>query len=214
MPSHRLRRVAQGQGGFSLVELLIAMFIASILLGLVVQSLGQASQDQQDIERRSQMQTDAQLGLERMTREIRQATWLQFHSSSVVDINVRVRSSAQSYGVYRLVRYDCSGDACLRSEGAPVNYPPPLSPTFDTTTEVVGAQTADAGSRRGVIVRHDIFRPVRIDPATGASVTDFARPDFLFVRMQLEIAQLHDPDNRRLTIEDGVSLRNRTGYAG
>ncbi len=40
-------------------------------------------------------------------------------------------------------------------------------------------------------------------------------PDFLFVRMQLEIEQLRSTaDNRRVTIEDGVSLRNLTDFAG
>ena len=132
MLRRRLRRVNQDQRGFTLIELLVAMPIAMLLLGSVIAMLGQASDDQQDIERRSQMQSDAQIGLERMTRELRQATWVYFRSSSVIDVNVRVRATSTSDGVYRLVRFDCSGDTCVRSEGPATTYPPAAAPTFST----------------------------------------------------------------------------------
>ena len=141
MPCRRQRRLIQGQGGSTLIELLVAMPIAIVLLGLVVQSLGQAGHDQQDIERRTEMLTDAQIGLERMTRELRQATWVYFRSSSVVDINVRgARRAPARDGVYRLVRYDCSGDICLRSEGAPVDLP---------AAGLAGLREVDDHHRRG-----------------------------------------------------------------
>ena len=190
------------------------MSIAVALLGVVVQALGRASQDQQDIERRAQMQTDAQIGLERMTREIRQASWLYFRSSAVVDLNVAVRPDPTAQGVQRLVRYDCSGDTCRRYEGAPSVYPPPATPTFERVEDLIGADITDPGSRRGRVVRHDVFRPARIDPATGESVTDFSTPDFLTVRMTLEIEPLYPTGEvRRITLEDGVSLRNVTEFA-
>jgi prepilin-type N-terminal cleavage/methylation domain-containing protein len=208
------RGIRQGQGGFTLIELLVAMTIAVALLGVIIAELGRASQDQQDIERRAQMQTDAQIGLERMTRELRQASWLYFRSSAVVDLNVRVRSGPAVQGVPRLVRYDCSTDTCRRYEGPPSVYPPPASPTFERTEDIIGADVADWGSRRGSVVRHDVFRPARIDPVTGAAVTDFSAPDFLTVRMTLEIEPLYPSgDVQRITIEDGVGLRNVTEFA-
>jgi hypothetical protein len=190
------------------------MSIAVALLGVVIQALGRASQDQQDIERRSQMQIDAQIGLERMTRELRQASWLYFRSSAVVDLNVKVRPSPTAPGVQRLVRYDCSADTCRRYEGAPSVYPPPASPTFERVEDLIGADVADRGSRRGSVVRHDVFRPARIDAATGASVADFSAPDFLTVRLTLEIQPLYPSGEvQRITLEDGVSLRNVTEFA-
>lgn len=190
------------------------MPIAIVLLGLVVQALGQAGQDQQDIERRTEMLSDAQLGLEKMTRELRQATWVRFQTSSVVDINVRVRSSVSTDGVFRLVRYDCSSEVCLRQEGAPVAYPPPASPAFAKSSIAIGAEPEANGLRRGQIVGHDVFRPTKLDAATGATTVDYLDPDFLMIRLRLEIESLKPEDDTRfVTIEDGISLRNRTGFA-
>ncbi len=213
MTSSRQRWLIHGQRGSTLIELLVAMPIAVVLLGLVVQSLGQAGHDQQDIERRTELLTDAQLGLERMTRELRQATWVRFQSSSVVDINVRVRASSSSDGVYKLVRFDCSGEVCLRQEGPPAAYPPPASPSFTKSTIAIGAPAEDNGLRRGQIVGHNIFRPTRLDPATGATTVDYLQPDFLMIRLRLQIERLRGGEPRLVTIEDGISLRNRTGFA-
>jgi type II secretory pathway pseudopilin PulG len=216
MPSARLRRLVQGQGGSTLIELLVAMPIAIVLLGLVVQSLGTAGRDQQDIERRTDALTNGQIGLERMTRELRQATWLYFRSSSVVDINVKVRATPTSTAADRLVRFDCSGDTCERSEGPPVIYPPPASPTFAKTATLIGEPGATLYNRGGQLVGHDVFRPRSVDPATGASTTDFADPDFVLIRLQLSVKTRHatsgDADHP-LTLEDGVSLRNRSTFA-
>lgn len=189
------------------------MPIAIVLLGLVVQSLGRAGIDQQDIERRTETLTDAQLGLERMTREVRQATWLRFQSSSVVDLNVRVRSGAAADGAFRLVRYDCSGEVCMRHEGPPVAYPPPASPSFTNSVVAIGAPVEGNGLRRGQIVGHDVFRPTRLDPATGATQVDYITPDFLLIRLRLKVERLHGGKPPQVTLEDGISLRNRTGFA-
>lgn len=210
MPNHRHRRGILGQGGFTLIELLIAMSISLALLSMVVRSLGQAGTDQRDVERRSQALINGQIGLERMTRELRQATWVYFRSSSVVDINVRVRAAAAGSGVFRLVRHDCSGETCLRSEGPATIYPPPASPSFDVTQILLGASESDNGARSGQILGHDIFRPLRVDPATGTRTVDFLAPDFMQVRLRLSV-----PGRERvLELEDGVNLRNRTQFAG
>src|SRR3954451_11519440 len=114
MPYHRLRRLIQGQGGSTLLELLVAMPIAVMLVGLSVQALGIAGTSQQDIERRTEAVTQAQIGLERMTRELRSARWVYVRNSSVVDIDAMVRRNASSQSVERLVRYDCSDVDCVR----------------------------------------------------------------------------------------------------
>lgn len=216
MPFHRLRRLVQGQGGSTLIELLVAMPIAIVLLGLVVQSLGTAGRDQQDIEGRTEALTNGQIGLERMTRELRQATWVYFRSSAMVDLNVPVRATTTGTGTDRLVRYDCTADICERFEGPPVTYPPASSPSFTKSQRVLGADAQTLGERDGFIVNHDIFRPTDVDPVTGARTVDFVDPDFLFIRIQLAYRdrRLDSEAGRRspLVLEDGVSLRNRSTY--
>lgn len=200
----------RGQGGSTLIELLVAMPIAIVLLGLVVQALGNAGISQQDIERRSEALTQGQLKLESMTREIRAADWVYFRSSSVVDIDARVRATATSSSVHRLVRYDCSGEVCTRSEGAPTSFPPPAAPAFASTRVVLGDPAADVRGRGGQITGHDIFAPTRLDSATGKATPDFVTPDFVFVRLQLAVKRRKAP----IVLEDGVSLRNRSTFAG
>ncbi len=210
MPSVRQRRSIHGQVGSTLIELLVAMPIAIVLLGVVVASLGQAGRDQQDIERRTEALNHGQLGLERMTRELRQATWLYFRSSSLVDLNVRVRANATSNGAYQLVRWDCSGETCVRSEGPPVAYPPPAVPGFSSTAVLIGQSRSDIGGREGQIIGHDVFRPMKIDEATGERTLEYASPDFVGVRLRL--ADSTRPDGM-LELQDGVNLRNRTTFA-
>src|SRR3954454_3208193 len=132
MPYHRLRRLIQGQGGSTLIELLVAMPIAILLLAVVVQDLGVAGRKQRDMERRTVALSQGQIGLERMTRELRQANWVYVRSSSTIDVDVMVRSGPTATSVHKLVRYDCSGVGCIRYEGIATAYPPPATPSFAT----------------------------------------------------------------------------------
>jgi type II secretory pathway pseudopilin PulG len=200
------------QRGSTLIELLVAMPIAILLLGVVVQSLGRAGLDQQDVERRTTALDDGQIGLERMTRELRQATWLYFRSSSVVDLNVRVQQGPTASSTTRLVRWDCSGETCVRSEGPPVSYPPGAAPTFTKSQTVIGTAASDTGGRQGQIIGHDVFRPMKTDTTTGARTTEYG-PDADFVAVRLRLADRSHPDGM-LELQDGVTLRNRTTFSG
>ena len=198
----------QGQGGSTLIELLVAMPIAVLLLGLVVQALGNAGQEQQDVERRTEALTSGQLSLERMTREIRQANWVYFQSSSVMDLEVGVRATASASSVPRFVRYDCTTEVCTRSEGAATSYPPPANPSFVSTVRWIGDPASDLGGRNGRIIAHDIFSPTSTDAGTGVAAPDFLDPDFVGVRLTLEVKGRKEP----LILEDGVNVRNRSGF--
>jgi type II secretory pathway pseudopilin PulG len=211
MASFRQGGLIRGEGGSTLIELLIAMPIALLLLGASLDALGHTGQQQQDIERRTQAQDVGQNGLERMTRELRQATWVYFRSSSIVDLNVKVRATPTSSGVYRLVRWDCSGDTCIRYEGSAQTYPPLPSPTFTSSQVEIGSPSTDTKGRDGQIVGHDIFHPTHVDPTTGAITTNFVNPDFVSVRLQLAY---RSKTAGVLELSDGVSLRNRTTFSG
>ena len=186
------------------------MPIAMLLLGLVIQGLGKSSLEQQDIERRTEALNNAQIGLERMTREIRQADWVYFRSSAHFDMLVPVRATATSSATMRLVRYDCTGETCVRKEGAASGYPPPAAPAFTESQTVIGSPSAETGIRYGLIVGHDVFFPRRTDPLTGASLNDFLNPDFLFIRLRLRV----EGRGETIVLEDGISLRNRSSYPG
>lgn len=211
MPFLRLRRSIQGQGGSSLIELLVAMPIAVFLLGMVVQALGEAGTKQQTIEHRTEALSAGQESLERMTREIRQAGWVYFRSSSVVDLDSSVRPAPTASSVKKLVRYDCSADVCTRSEGPATAYPPPSSPAFVKSQVVLGDPASDPRGRYGQIQGQDVFRPFRVNATTGAAETDYFDPDYLQVRLQLDIK---DRRSVPLVLEDGVTLRNRSNFAG
>ncbi len=82
-PSHRLmrkwlqiRRAAQAQDGFTLVELLVVLAIVGVILAGITQLLTSALKSQNDQTNRTQAQTDARLGLDKLRREIRCASAL------------------------------------------------------------------------------------------------------------------------------------------
>jgi type II secretory pathway pseudopilin PulG len=208
--------MVQGQGGLTVVELLIALSISIVLLGMVVTALYRSSLDQQDIERRSEALNQGQLGLERMTRELRQATWVYFRSSAVVDLNVRVRATPTADGVERLVRWDCSGNVCKRFEGNAVVYPPPSTPQFASVQEVIGEEpTVDGevnvGERQGQVIGRDVFAPTHVNPETGAITPSFTKPDFVHIRLLIAVKNHEDGV---VELNDGVSLRNATTFSG
>jgi len=208
--------MVQGQGGLTVIELLIAATISIALLGMVVTALYRSSVDQQDIERRTEALNQAQVGLERMTRELRQASWVYFRSSSVVDLNARVRPSPSANAVDRLVRWDCSGNVCKRYEGNAVVYPPPSAPTFTSSQEVIGEEPtiggeANLGERQGQVIGHDVFSPTHVDPDTGTVSSSFTEPDFVQIRLRIAVKNHTDGV---IELNDGVSLRNATNFAG
>ena len=113
-----MRRRLQDQSGFTLVELLVAMPIAMIVLTLALYALATTVRNEQHARQHSEALRTQQVGLEQLTRELREATSFQFLTSQLVEFNAYVRSSGTA--TLRKVRYDCtSGKHCLRQEGDP-----------------------------------------------------------------------------------------------
>lgn len=186
------------------------MPIALALLGVAIHALGQAGLRQQDIERRTEAQTSAQLGLERLTRELRQADWVFFRNSAVIDMQVGVRATATGSATPHLVRWDCSTDVCERYEGGATPNPPPAAPTFTRHTTEIGSVSGDSGARYGLVAGPDVFFPAVIDPATGTqTVNPLVPAQFMRIRLRMEIKGRGE----YFVLEDGVSLRNTTTFA-
>ena len=209
MPHLSRLRLIRGQGGSTLIELLVAMPMAVALLGLVTQTFVDGSADQRRLERRGAALKQANVGLERMTKELRQANWVHFFSSQVVDAEAMVRSSTTAEAVPRHIRYDCSTGACWRYEGPQVSYPPGRAAVWTASSVLIGARPGDTGDLTGRVLSQDVFVPKRVDAVTGRTVVDYLAPDLLHIRLRIGVKGLQKP----LELADGVSLRNTTKYA-
>jgi Tfp pilus assembly protein PilW len=210
MPDLSRLRLIRGQGGSTLIELLVAMPLAVGLLALVTQVFVSGSADQRRLERRTAALSQANTGLERMTRELRQANWVYFTSSQIVDAEAMVRSSPTSQSVVRHVRYDCSTGRCTRYEGPPVPFPPTVASVWEQSAIVIGPKAGDEHASVGKVLSHDIFVPKRVDPTTGDTVVDYLDPDLLHIALKVTVEGLDQP----LELADGISLRNSTKFDG
>ena len=135
------RRLRDDQSGFTLVELLVAMPIALIVVFMALLVLDTAVPYELRTRERAQALRDQEVGLERMTRELREATSFTFLTSQKVEFDVHIRSAGGLRKI-RKIRYDCSsGDYCLRLEG-------PVGGTVSGGTRIVDA-----------LVNPDVFEP-------------------------------------------------------
>lgn len=112
-----LSRRLRCERGVGLIELLTVLpMLAVVLLGIyALYNVGAKSQQETNNRVRSLIQQ--QNGLERITREMRQATSVTPVSSQILDAVTWVRPAAGTASVQRRVRYDCSSGTCNRWEG-------------------------------------------------------------------------------------------------
>jgi type II secretory pathway pseudopilin PulG len=109
------RSRARSEAGFTLVELLVAMPLALIVIFAAYGALSQAHRSQTETRIRAEGLRQQQVGLERMTRELRHATSFQYLTSQVVEFDAFVRGGG---GSMLRIRYDCSaGTYCERRVG-------------------------------------------------------------------------------------------------
>jgi Tfp pilus assembly protein PilE len=152
---YRLR----SERGVGLIELLTVLpMLAIVLMGIYALS---------DVGAKSQKRTNArtaalqrgQNGMERLTREMRQATDFTPVSSQVLDATTYVRPTDGSASILRRVRYECASGSCRRWEG-------PVGGSLDT-----GPQTIITGLQNPDVF---FFSPDSVNPT--------------FVSMKIEVA--------------------------
>jgi len=124
----RLRRRLQEESGWSLIELLAAMSIFTFVLVGVLGLLDTTAKKTPKDAERAQAIADAQVGLNKMVRELRQAHTVLSNGPQSIEVLVRVRrddpaTPAVETHIDRHVRYSC-GDTeapgrCSRVEVAP-----------------------------------------------------------------------------------------------
>lgn len=184
-----LRRLASEEAGFTSIELLVSAFVLGLVLvgvlGVLDHSVKQAPKDQE----RAHQIREAQVGLSRMTRELRHARQVLAPApgtfGSAVDVFIGDRR----------VRYRCNepvGDpdhpndrACVRQEG---NADASVEPTGSdpVVARVLNGETAFTAPPAGQAVS---YVTARIEvPARGG------------------LKKGHD---HRVVLDDGVYFRNR-----
>ena len=156
----------RSERGTLLVEILTVLpMLAIIMLGsYMLYTVGARSQ--RDTTGRVQSLVQQRNGLERMTREMRQATAITPVSSQVLDGTTWVRPSDGGPSVQRRVRYDCSGGTCNRWEG-----PPGGALTTGPVPVIADVQNADVFS-----LEPNTVNPTRVVTRVEVSVRGAANP--------------------------------------
>jgi type II secretory pathway pseudopilin PulG len=158
-------RVRDGEEGFTLVELLVAMTAGLIVIFACLSLLSVSSAQQQRTDARTETLTNVQVGMARLTRELHEAEVFNFLNTQVVDINAWVRSNGA--GSMVRIRYDCSQlNECRRYQVA-------VGAALPATYTVLASGVSNV----------DVFVP---EP-------DALKPDFINVKLRLDVAGFSQP---------------------
>jgi type II secretory pathway pseudopilin PulG len=188
LPRRHSRRSAQrtaetrsGEGGYALTELLVVSSLLVIVLGAVL-TLGETSQRIAPKEtERAQVIREAQVGLHRMTRELRHA----YQAPTVTGPAIQAVVPSGTSGL--TVRYEC-------------NRPHPT----DTAYTQCQRFTVSGGTQTGGEVVVD-----RV--LNGSSVFTTPTGSTNYVRAVVEVAargDLKDGYDHRVVLDDGFYMRN------
>jgi hypothetical protein len=137
------------RGAVGLTELLVAI---PLMLAIFATTLGLYNfsvREQTHGEGRVRTLIEQKNGLERISRELRDAFAVEYQTSEILDAQISAGG--------RWLRYDCSGTTCKRSEGASQGL-------FDTGPEVVISDVQSADFQLLADVPGVGFEPNYVDP--------------------------------------------------
>jgi len=180
----------RGDGGFTLVELLVAASMGVVVMGAVASLMISAVRDQPKISKEAQNITTARWVLARLTHEIRNGVAVKEATASKVSFEGYVRHKTcggsgvlakTSPAIKCRITYECTTTACSRKESAPATAGGTPKPVFS------GINSNQVFS----------YAPSTIEPT--------------YVKVTL---RLPNPSGTgALTVSSGASLRNATlGY--
>ncbi|MGE5408325.1 MAG: PilW family protein [Syntrophothermus sp.] len=185
-----LRRLRRDQGGFTLVELLVASAMGVVVMGAVASLVISAVRDQPKISAQAQSVTTARWVLERWTRELRNGIVVKEATPSRISFEGYVRHAtcggtealaSTTQAIKCRITLECSTTSCTRKETAP------------------GTTTGKAVRVFGGINSNQVFS---YSPSAAAAT---------YVKITLQIPS--SGGTAPLTVSDGASLRNATlGY--
>lgn len=184
----QLRRLKREERAFTLIELLVSLVLGLIVMSAALTFFESGYRSQASTLNLADSLGPQRAGMERMTREIRQATAFTLITSQVVDMDTyALRPDPANPGgppksKPLRVQYDCSAqEVCRRSEG-----------------EVGGTLSGGAVAIVGVVQNSDVFDP---DPDLY--------PTFVAVIVKVRIKGTADAPRKTVVLRDGVQIRNR-----
>jgi len=202
-----IRRVRGDQAGISLIEVMVSMTLMTIVMGAILALLDSSARSAPREKERSDAIREVQVGLHRMTRELRQATnilgtnprWILFQARLQ---NTDPATSASQPYRDRQILLSC-GDhnpgRCARYEAAPGDQ---LPTTGETLISRVSNWNATETGRR-------VFDYPPAEPGGPAPIS----PASINIRIEVPSAGERAGGGYRypLTFEDGVTVRNLVG---
>lgn len=172
-----------GEAGFGLVELLVVASLLLVVLGAIL-ALAETTQRIAPREtERAHVIREAQVGLHRMTRELRHAFQTPTVSGSTMQAEVLAAS-----GVTKTVRYDC-------------DEAHPTDPAYTRCLrQVLTGGTWSAGE---VVIDRVL---------NGAAVFSLTPPDYVGATVEVAArGNLADGHDHRVILQDGFHMRNLDG---
>jgi prepilin-type N-terminal cleavage/methylation domain-containing protein len=121
----RLRRRLRSEGGFTLVELLMALVLSLLVVGIGTTVFTAAVRSQPGLTQRGQAITQARTSMERLTRELRQGATVKTATASQLSYVTYVHSPSTCGSSYSstsnacLVTYTCTTTGCTRVQAMP-----------------------------------------------------------------------------------------------
>lgn len=180
------RRRLGGEGGFTLVELIVAMTLGVVVMGGVVTLMLGAMRSQPKIEKQTANVQTARWVLERMTREIRNGIRVDKTSASSISYEGYVRHAT------------CGGTTILASTAAPTKCEITYTCSSTYCTRIEAAPAVYTGTARkmfsGISNASSVFN---WSPSTS--------PTYIGITLKFPSSGAGS-----LTVSDGASLRNAT----
>jgi type II secretory pathway pseudopilin PulG len=191
------RRIATEEVGLSLMELMVAMVVLLLVMGAVLSLFETTTKIAPKDQEAAHAVRDAQVGLERRGRELRQSTAVNATTASTMDVNVRI--GTQDWHVV----YHCD----VPAPDDPAN---PYDNAYRRCVRLAVTPTTAAlpaiGSGKVVIDR--ILNGTPANPVFAYS-PNATRPTF--VRARIEVPSRGERAsgyNRKVVLDDGFYLRN------
>jgi hypothetical protein len=156
-PFRKLSSLLRNESGCTLIEMLAVIPLMILVIFAIYQLYDVSVKEQVRGDARVRSIVEQKNGLERISRELRDAFAVKYQSSDVID--------AQIASGGRWFRYDCSGTSCKRSEGA-------AQGTFDTgpVTVIANVQSAEFQT---------------LSNSNGTLVPDYVNPTYVTVTLRV-----------------------------
>jgi hypothetical protein len=185
----RLPTAGSGEAGYGLVELMVVASLMIVVLGAIL-ALGETTQRIAPKEReRAHVIREAQVGMHRMTRELRHAYQaLPTVAAPTVTGSTMQASVLAANGGTRTVRYDCDE----------------AHPTDQAYTQCLRHVLSGGTWTGGQVVIDRVLN--------GTTVFSLTPPDYVGARVEVAArGSLKDGYDHRVILDDGFYMRNLDG---